>query len=46
MSHYLNLDALALTAYVLTVVVCLGLIVYVIWGWQKRVRYGTRKLKQ
>ena len=45
MADYLNVGALALTAYVLTLIICLGLIAYVIWGWHKRVRYGSRKLK-
>ena len=31
MADYLNLDALAITAGVLTLIICLGLIAYVIW---------------
>ena len=46
MANFLNLDALAITAGILTLIICLGLIAYVIWGWHKRMRYHGRKLKQ
>lgn len=46
MADYLNLDALATAACVLALIICLALIAYVVWGWQKRMRYNTRKLKQ
>lgn len=46
MADYLNLDTLAVIAYILTLVICLGLIVYVVRGWHRRVRYSSRKLKR
>ena len=46
MADYLNLDALATAACVLALIICLALIAYVVWGWQKRMRYNTSKLKQ
>jgi len=46
MTDYLTMDALVITVYVITVVICLGLIAYVVWGWRKRMRYTTHKLKR
>ena len=46
MADYLNMDALGITAYVITLFVCLGLIAYVVWGWRKRMHYTSRKLKR
>jgi len=43
MTDYLNIDALVITAYVITLVICLGLIAAVVWGWRKRMRYTTRQ---
>jgi hypothetical protein len=46
MADYLNMDALAIAIYVITLFICLGLIAYVVWGWRKRMRYTTRKLER
>lgn len=46
MADYLNWDVLAITAYVIILFICLGLIAYVVWGWRKRMRYTTRKLRR
>jgi phage shock protein PspC (stress-responsive transcriptional regulator) len=49
MTDYLNMDALAITVYIITLItlfICLGLIAYVVWGWRKRMRYTTRPLKK
>ena len=46
MADYMNMDILAITVYVITVFICLGLIAYVVWGWRQRMRYTTRKLKR
>jgi len=46
MTDYLNLDALVVTVYVITLVICLGLIAAVVWGWRKRIRYSAHKLKR
>ncbi len=45
MTDYLNLDALLITVYVITLVICLGLIAAVIRGWRKRMHYTTHRLK-
>jgi len=42
MTDYLNMDALVIAVYVITVVICLGLIASVVWGWRKRMRYTTQ----
>jgi len=46
MTDYLNMDALAITVYVITLFICLGLIAYVVWGWRQRMRHTTRPLKK
>jgi len=46
MTDYLNLDALVVAVYVITLVICLGLIAAVVWGWRKRMGYNTHKLKR
>jgi len=46
MTDYLNMDALAITVYIITLFICLGLIAYVVWGWRQRMRYTTGKLKR
>jgi len=46
MTDYLNLDVLVITVYIVTLVICLGLIAAVVWDWHKRVRYTPRKLKR
>ena len=46
MVDFFNVEALAVIAYVLTLIICLGLIFYVVWGWKKRVQVSSRKLKR
>ena len=46
MTAYLNMDALAITAYVITLAICLGLIAAVVWGRRKRMHYSTHKLRR
>jgi len=46
MTAYLNLDALIITVYVITLAICLGLIAAVVWGWRKRMHFSTHKLRR
>ena len=46
MAEYLTMDVLVVTAYVITLFVCLGLISYVVWCWRKRMRYSSRGAKR
>ena len=46
MTAYLNIDELAITAYVINLAICLGLIAAVVWGWRKRMHYSTHKLRR
>jgi len=46
MTDYVNMDALVITVYIITLFICLGLIAYVVWGWRQRMRYTTGKLKR
>ena len=45
MADYLNMNALVITAYIITLVICLGLIAAVVWGWRKRMQYTVRKFR-
>jgi len=46
MTDYLNMDSLVIAVYVITLVICLGLIAVVVWGWRKRMRYSRHKLER
>jgi hypothetical protein len=46
MTDYVNLDVLLITVYIITLVICLGVIAAVVWGWRKRMRYTTPDLKR
>jgi len=46
MAGYLNMNAVAIIVYVITLFICLGLIASVVWGWRKRMQNTTRKLKR
>jgi len=46
MTAYLNLDILIIAVYSITLIICLGLIAAVVWGWHKRMRYTPHKLKR
>lgn len=46
MTDYLNMDALVIAVYVITLVICLGLIAFVVWGWRKRMGYTRHKLER
>ncbi len=41
-----TIDVFVITAYIITLIVCLGLISYVVWCWRKRMRYNSRKAKR
>jgi flagellar biogenesis protein FliO len=45
MAEYFTTEVLAIAIYLVVLIVCLGLIAYVVWGWRKRMRYSARKLK-
>ena len=45
MAEHINVEVLAITLYLIVLIVCVGLIAYVVWGWRKRMRYTARKLK-
>ena len=45
MAEYFTTEVLAVALYLVVLIVCLGLIAYVVWGWRKRMRYSARKLK-
>lgn len=45
MAEHFNVEVLAIALYLVVLIVCLGLIAYVVWGWRKRMRYTVRKSK-